>query len=160
MSTFFLSCRHGKFSAGGSFQNSYRTSRQGAGLCRRCHRQSLITHEHSATCENLVTLGSEMRCADRCNPSTCATSESVAHRNRRSGRTFETVGGRCTYRALVRTTVVGLHRPSCGRCWPSRKEEVEDSTWIGSLLGFCEFSSTALVRSSLSDLLYDYDAKG
>ena len=74
---FFLSCQHGQFSAGGSCQNSYRTSPQGVGLCRRCHQQGLITHEHSGTCENLVTLGSELRCADRCNPSTCATSERV-----------------------------------------------------------------------------------
>ena len=74
---FFLSCRHGKVSAGGSCQNSSRTSRRGAGLCRGCHQQILITHEHSGTCENLVTLGSELRCADRYNPSTCATSERV-----------------------------------------------------------------------------------
>ena len=54
-------------------------------------------HEHSGTCENLVTLGSELRCADRCNPATCATSERVWRIE-----PDETVGGRCTYRALVR----------------------------------------------------------
>ena len=68
-------CRHGHYSADGSCQNEYRASRQGVGLYRRYHQHGLITHEHSGTRENLVTLGYELQCANRCARATCATSE-------------------------------------------------------------------------------------